>query len=126
MFIYRGGFAPHDLAKAFAGCRDRAPPGRLGSHCLAAALPRSLLTVTPSAVLHHITKRLMLFPADRMASPKQPPTGEPGLDQMHHRGLLKCFPQQIPRSTLQLLSVCFQTLFDILLDYLSIISSEVL
>lgn len=40
-----------------------------------AALLRSLLTVTPSSDLHHITKRLIVFPADRVASQKPPPRG---------------------------------------------------
>lgn len=53
MFLNRG-FAPHDLVKASPGGMIElllavSPPGAFP------ALLRSLLTVTPSADLHHIT-----------------------------------------------------------------------
>lgn len=66
LHVFKWGFCTTPC-KSIAGWRDQASTGCLCSRCLAAVLPRSLLTVTPSADLHHITKRLILFPADRMA-----------------------------------------------------------
>lgn len=117
MFLSRG-FAPHDLVKAL--------PGGMIELLLAVSAPgafpvllRSLLTVTPSADLHHITKQLMLFPADHTASHNHHQEDFQAVLNASSR-LFKCLPQQTPHAAVLLLGnfwdFCFATLFDIQVD----------
>lgn len=72
------------------------------SRLLAAVLLMSLLTVTPSADLHHINKHLIMFPADYSAKQnnrKQPDRAVPNTTS----SLVKCFPQQVPPTAALLL-----------------------
>lgn len=65
--VFKPGFWP---SKSIAGQCDQASPGCCSFQRIVAAaavMLRSLLTVTPTADLHHITKCLILFPADRVA-----------------------------------------------------------
>lgn len=99
MFLNRG-FAPHDLVKAL---QDGVIELLLAvcSQCLAAVLLRSLLTVTPSADLHHITKHFTLFPADRMASQNNHQEDYQSVLNASS-GLLNCSPQHLPHTAVLL------------------------
>lgn len=111
-----------------AGWCDGAPPGTLCPRCLAAVLLRSLLTVTPSTDLHHITKHLILFPADRVASQNNhredyTPTLNTSswLSKHLHQQLEHFRSFTLCSASSGELFNCFATLFDILFDWLLIV-----
>lgn len=98
MFLNRGS-VPHGLVKSNTGWRDWAPPGWLRSPCLAAVFLRSLLTVTPSADLHHIAEHFELFPADQALSQNNRHGYRQSLLDASS-ALLKCFSQHLDPSLL--------------------------
>lgn len=124
MFL-NGASVPHGLVESNTGWRDWAPPGWLRSLRLAAAFRRSLLTVTPSADLHHIAEHFELFPADQTASQNNRREDWQSLLDASS-ALLKCFSQH--PDPLLLVSVwgrqikCTFSLlcFDVLVDWLLI------
>lgn len=96
-----------------AGCGDPAPPGRLCFQC------RSLLTVTPSADLHHITEHLLSLPADRVALQIEKSTtwGTPRLCRMNNEDCVRVSSPPPLKSSLtaglllqKLHKFCFATL----------------
>lgn len=122
MFL-NGASVPHGLVESNTGWRDWAPPGWLCSPRLAAAFRRSLLTVTPSADLHHIAEHFELFPADQTASQNnRREVWQSLLDASS--ALLKCFSQHPDPSLLvsvwerQIKSTFPLLCFDILVDWL--------
>lgn len=116
MFLNRG-FVPHGLVKSNTGWRDWAPPGWLRSQRLAAVFLRSLLTVTPSADLHHIAEHFELFPADQAPSQNNRHGYRQSLLDASS-ALLKCFSQHLDPSlqtnNTHFSLLRFATLFDIL------------
>lgn len=115
MFLNRG-FAPHDLVKALQD--------GVIELLLAASALRALLTVTSSADLHHITKHLMLFHADRMASQNNRQENSQAALNTSSR-LLKCCLKQIPLTPVLLLEnliifalqLCFTLLTLLVIDH---------
>lgn len=124
MFL-NGASVPHGLVESNTGWRDWAPPGWLRSPRLAAAFRRSLLTVTPSADLHHIAEHFELFPADQTASQNNRREDWQSLLDASS-ALLKCFSQHPDPSLLvsvwgRQIKCTFSLLcFDVLVDWLLI------
>lgn len=134
MFL-NGSSVAHGLVKSNTGWCDWVPPGWLRSLRLAAAFWRSLLTVTPSADLHHIAEHFELFPADQTASQNNRQEDRQSLPEASS-ALSKCFSQYPDLSLL--VSVwgrhikCASSFFtfklcdsDILVDWLLIIFSPI-